>query len=94
MAGNLRTSRTDYLMIAHPASPTNWRRWWRRAKAEGMRVKVVDVFDVYQAYTGGEIDPEAIHGYIKVAARDLGVRYLLLVGATATTISTTLASAR
>jgi subtilisin-like proprotein convertase family protein len=80
VAGNLLSGHTDYLVISHPAFLDDLAPLVAAREADGLRVKVVDVFDVYQAYSGGEIDPEAIHAYIKAAAHSLGVRYVLLVG--------------
>jgi hypothetical protein len=43
-------------------------------------VNVVDVNDLYAKYTYGIFDPSAIKQYITYAAKNLGVKYLLLVG--------------
>ena len=76
----LLSGRADYLIISHPLFLDDLGPLVAARQGDGLRVKTVDVFDLYQAYTGGEIDPEAIHAYIVDAARRLGVRYVLLVG--------------
>ena len=45
-----------------------------------MTVNVVDVNDLYAKYTYGIFDPPAIKQYIAYAAKNLGTKYVLLVG--------------
>jgi hypothetical protein len=72
--------RADYLMIAHPNFMAGVQRLADARRAEGLSVSVVDVTDLYTAYTGGVFDPAAIQAYIRHAAQNLGVKYVLLVG--------------
>lgn len=74
-------NRADYLIITHPSLAAELAPLIAARESEGLRVKVVDVFDLYALYTGGEIDPQAIRGYLKYAVERLGVRFVLLVGA-------------
>ena len=50
-------------------------------QAQGRTVKVVDVADVYQAYSNGVTDAAAIDTYLAEAVPAMGVRWVLLVGA-------------
>lgn len=49
-------------------------------EAEGLRVRVVDVAQIYEHYSDGIIDPEAIREFASDAYNQLSTRYLLLVG--------------
>ncbi len=73
--------RAEYLIVTHPSLATELAPLIAARESDGLRVKVVDVNDLYTLYSGGEIDPQAIRSYVKFAARQLGARYLLLVGA-------------
>jgi len=70
----------DYLVISHPDFLGGLAPLVQAREAQGWTVKVVDVNDVYQAYSGGIFDPHAIQAYIADAAHQLGVRAVLLVG--------------
>jgi hypothetical protein len=43
-------------------------------------VKLADIADIFARYSGGVFDPAAVRTYIRLAARRLGVRSVLLVG--------------
>lgn len=49
-------------------------------QAEGLTARVVTVDQVYAAYSGGIVDPEAIRRFVGEARQQLGTRYVLLVG--------------
>jgi hypothetical protein len=49
-------------------------------QGQGLSVKVVDVNDLYAQYTYGVFDPAAIKQYVTHAVKDLGTKYVLLVG--------------
>jgi len=70
----------DYLVISHQAFLDGLAPLVSAREAQGLAVKVADVADVYDLYSGGVVDPEAIRRYIAYAARSLGTRYVLLVG--------------
>lgn len=75
------SQRADYLIVTHPSLAGELAPLVAAREGEGYKVKVVDVFDLYALYSGGEVDPQAIRGYVRFAAERLGVRYVLLVGA-------------
>ena len=77
---DLLGGRADYLVVAHPDFLDGVQPLVDLHESEGMSVKVVDVTDVYNAYSGGTVDPEAIRAYIRDAVRTMGVRFVLLVG--------------
>ncbi len=81
VAADLGSRRADYLVITHPSLAGELAPLVAAREAEGFKVKVVDVFDLYTAYSGGEVDPAAIRNYLRYAAQQLGARYVLLVGA-------------
>ncbi len=70
----------DYLVIAHPDFIAGLEPLVRAREAQGLKVRVVSVEDVYAQYSGGEFDPEAIHQFIANAVRRWSTRYVLLVG--------------
>ncbi|MCB1035496.1 MAG: hypothetical protein KDD47_16860, partial [Acidobacteria bacterium] len=70
----------EYLVVTHPAFEGGLAPLLSARQQEGLSVKVVDVFDLYARYTGGEIDPEAIRRYIQDAVATLDTRFVLLVG--------------
>lgn len=49
-------------------------------RAEGLRVRVVEVAQIYEHYSAGVVDPAAIKSFVADAYRQLSTRYLLLVG--------------
>ena len=49
-------------------------------QAQGLTVNVVDVNDLYERYSAGVFNPQAIKQYISYAADKLGTQYVLLVG--------------
>ncbi|MEM9292086.1 MAG: C25 family cysteine peptidase [Acidobacteriota bacterium] len=77
---DLLTGAADYLILTHPAFRDGLGDLVAARQADGYAVKVVDIFDVYAAYSGQGIDPEAIRAYVADAYEQLGVRFLLLVG--------------
>ncbi|HEX4955132.1 MAG TPA: C25 family cysteine peptidase [Thermoanaerobaculia bacterium] len=77
---DLEKGNATYLVVAHPQFVDAIAPLVAAREAQGLTVKVVDVRDLYAGYTGGEVDPAAIRRYVKVAARRLGTRFLLLVG--------------
>ena len=49
-------------------------------QAEGLTVRVVEVAQVYQHYSNGIVDAEALKAFVADAYAQLGTRYVLLVG--------------
>lgn len=72
--------KADLLVIAHPSFMDGIAPLVAARKAQGYKVNVVDVFDIYAQYNYGIFGPEGIKKYIAYAANNLGVRYVLLVG--------------
>jgi hypothetical protein len=70
----------QYLVVSHPDFIDGLAPLLVARAAQGLGVKVVDVRDVYAAYSFGIVDPKAIRDYIAAAARSLGTEYVLLVG--------------
>ena len=71
---------TELLIISHPLFLEALTPLVDAREDQGWGVKVVDLLDVYAAYSGGVIDPEAIRSYIAEARRRLGTEAVLLVG--------------
>lgn len=70
----------DYLIVSHPDFIAGIQPLVQARQAQGYRVSVVNVNDLYNRYTYGVFDPKAIQRYIAYAARELGTKYVLLVG--------------
>lgn len=76
----IRNGYADYLIIAHPDFIAGLAPLVQARIDQGLRVKVVNVNDVYAAFNHGIVDPQAIHDYIAYAYRSMHTRYVLLVG--------------
>ena len=70
----------DYLIISHPDFIAGLQPLVDARTHQGLRVNVVDVNDVYAAFGYSIFDPQAIKDYIAYAAKNLGIRSVLLVG--------------
>lgn len=70
----------EYLVIAHPSFIGGLEPLLDARRAQGLTVSVVDVNDLYERYTSGVFDPEAIRQYVAHAVKELGTKYVLLVG--------------
>lgn len=70
----------EYLVISHPDFVAGLQPLLDARRAQGLSVNVVDVNDLYVAYNQGIFDPQAIKSYLAYAAKNLGVKYVLLVG--------------
>ncbi len=77
---DLLGGKTDFLIIAHPNFIDGIQTLAQVRAAQGLKVRVVSVDDVYAQYSGGVFDPQAIRDYIKDAVKQDGVKYVLLVG--------------
>lgn len=80
-APQLRTGQADYLIIAHPDFVEGLDPLVDARRADGYSVRVADVEDVYGEFGHGRFGPEAIRGFIRHAAAELGTEMVLLVGA-------------
>ena len=70
----------EYLVISHPDFIDGLEPLVEAREAQGLTVNVVDVNDIYAAYSFGVFDPQAIRDYIAYAAAELGTQSVLLVG--------------
>lgn len=71
----------QYLMISHPDFISSLTPLVNYHESNGLKVKVVDVSDIYASYSYGLIDPDAIRQYIYDFARVSDLKYVLLAGA-------------
>jgi hypothetical protein len=72
---------TDWLAISHGAFTPALSDLLALREQQGLRTRVVDVSAIYAHYSAGNPDPQAIRQYIAAARAQLGVRYVVLVGA-------------
>ncbi len=70
----------EYLVIAHPDFLGGLDRLVAERLEQGLVVQVVDVQQVYENYSGGVVDAQAIADFISLAAREKDTRFVLLVG--------------
>lgn len=71
----------DWLVISHEAFTPALGELVALRQQQGLRTRVVDVSGIYSRYSAGNPDPQAIRHYIAAARAQMGVRYVLLVGA-------------
>lgn len=81
----LLSGAVDYVAIAHPAFLTGAARveldrLLAQRQSEGLRVRLVDVTQVYRQFGAGHADPAALEAYLDAAHLQQGLRYVLLVG--------------
>ncbi len=79
-AQDLTSSKASYLIISHPDFLDGLGPLVALREANGFVVKVVDVEDVYSAYSHSIFDPAALRQYLAVAAAQMGTTHVLLVG--------------
>ncbi|MBL4660890.1 MAG: hypothetical protein JKY19_11085, partial [Alcanivoracaceae bacterium] len=70
----------DYLMVSHPDFIATLESLKTFHENNGLKVKIVDIEDIYYQYNGGIVAPEAISAYIQEAKNTFDLRYVLLVG--------------
>jgi Peptidase family C25 len=78
-----RTAQVDYLIIAHPSLIDAVEPLAAFHRRRGLTVEVVDVDEIYDAFSGGIVDPRAIRDFIADAYRRRpkpAPRFVLLVG--------------
>lgn len=76
----LMSGPAQYLVISHPQFASGLAGLLSTREAEGLSTKLVTVDAIYQQFTHGVIDPQAIDDYIVYAKNQLGTQYVLLVG--------------
>ena len=70
----------DFVLIAHPSLISGLEPLVAARRAEGLRVRVVDVEAIYRQFSGAQVDPDAISKFIREASLRWGTGYVLLVG--------------
>lgn len=68
-----------YVIVTHPDFASGLDALVAAREAQGLTVKVVDVRDVYERFSGGVVDPQAIRDFVAHAV-GTGTEYVLLVG--------------
>lgn len=80
-ATDINGGTADLLIIAHPNFINgDLDRLVQARQSQGYSVKVVDVTQIYNQYSGGIFDAQAIRDYVNHAISEMGVDYVLLVG--------------
>ena len=79
------THRADYIAIVHASLWDAVQPLLDRRAAEGLRVAKVDVQDIYDEWSGGRVDPEAIRSFLSYAydhwnSGEEPPRFVMLVG--------------
>lgn len=70
----------NYIMISHPDFIDGLTLLVERRLSQGYSVKVVNVEDIYEQFSYGIFDPQAIRDYLTHAYYNMGTQYVLLVG--------------
>ena len=70
----------DYLVISHPSFLDHLGPLLALQQSRGYSTRVVDVEDLYDAFHGGVVGPEAMAAFLRRAVPELGTRFVLLVG--------------
>jgi hypothetical protein len=70
----------DYLIISHPGFMDGIQPLIAHHEGNGLVVKTVDVYDIYEQYGDGIVGAEAIQRYLAAARKSMGYRFVLLVG--------------
>ena len=73
----------DYVIVTHADFASAVQPLAAHRRAQGLRVAVIDVQDVYDEFSGGQIDPAAIHDFVAYAYDHWASpppTYILLVG--------------
>lgn len=78
---DLLTGTADYLVITNSVFSPSLAPLVAYHQSQGRTVKVVELDDVYQAFSHGVVDAEAIDAFVAAAVPALGVQWVLLVGA-------------
>ena len=77
---NITNGTPNFLIISHPLFIPQLDSFVQARTDQGYTVLVVDVEDVYENYSYGIFDANAIHAYTQHAINEMGVEYILLVG--------------
>jgi hypothetical protein len=77
---DITSGTAQYLMIAHPDFIASLTPLVNFHQQNGFDVRVVNVEDIYDQFSGAIFDPQAIKDYLVHAHAQMGTEYLLLVG--------------
>jgi len=78
---DIKSGNAQYLIITHPDFISGLEPLINARQAQGLTVKVVNVEDIYDQYSYGIFDAQAIKNYLSYAIQNMGMQYVLLVGA-------------
>ena len=70
----------DVLVVSHPLFVDGLAPWIATRQSQGSGVLVATTDEIYNAYSGAEVDPDAIAGFIRRVAATTGIRSVMLVG--------------
>lgn len=84
VATDLFGAPSDWLAITHGNFAPALTALAARRQQQGMTTRIVDVEQIYTRYSAGNPNPESIRQYIADAKAQLGVDYVVLVGADTT----------
>jgi hypothetical protein len=73
-------SGVSYLIVTHPAFAAQAESVAALKRAEGHQVAVADVERVYDAWSAGIVEAEAVHALVHQAVKGGSLRYVLLIG--------------
>lgn len=79
-AVDLGAGPAKYLVISHPSFIAGVQPLVDYRTSQGYSADVVDVEAIYETYSNGMVDPEAIRAYIAEAVANRATGYVLLVG--------------
>ncbi len=77
---DISSGSANYLIISHPDFIPGLDPLVQARTQQGYTLRVVNVEDVYNQFSFGVFDPQAIKDYIAQAYNNMGTRYVLLVG--------------
>jgi len=81
VVNDLASTPADYVIISHGKFiGDTLNRLVEARESSGLRVRVVDVREIYETYSGGEVTPFAIARYIEELYTRHQLQYALLVG--------------
>ena len=81
LTAKLLDGQADYLIITHGMFTEGLAPLIAYHEGQGRTVKLVDVADIYEAYSHGVVDAAAIDAYLAAAVPALDATWVLLVGA-------------
>jgi len=77
---DLLAGEAKYLIVTHPSFAAGLDPLIAARRLDGYTVGLVDVLDVYAAYSGEVVDADAVRRFLADAVAERGTQYVLLVG--------------